>query len=119
MENLVKNLDEIITKLHKLKEENRRLRSENKKMEVQLSNLKVEADQYKSQYLNITNQREDKAQIKFNSVVSQQDIKSDNSNTIMASNIDDIEIVKHQLDIFIEDIDQCIQIIQARNNATG
>ena len=115
MENLVKNLDEIITKLHKLKEENRRLRSENKKMEVQLSNLKVEADQYKSQYLNITNQREDKAQIK----VSQQDIKSDNSNTIMASNIDDIEIVKHQLDIFIEDIDQCIQIIQAKNNATG
>ncbi len=37
----------------------------------------------------------------------------------MTSNIDDMEIVKHQLDVFIEDIDQCIQIIQARNNATG
>ena len=97
MENLVKNLDEIITKLHKLKEENRRLRSENKKMEVQLSNLKVEADQYKSQYLNITNQREDKAQIKFNSVVSQQDIKSDNSNTIMASNIESIDVILQKI----------------------
>jgi len=83
-------------------------------LELKFSALKVEADHYK---LKLKEQIEGEGK----------DIKttlstSDNSDSIKVNSLSfsnkniDTEQIKLRLDEFIEDIDQCIQIIQAKEN---
>jgi phage shock protein A len=110
MENLVSDLDTIITKLQLLKTDRQQLRSKNKQLEVQLNHLKVEIDQYKTKYINLKKEKEE-LEGKVNHSLSS---KSDDSSIGQEQSAKKVESLKLQLDEFIEDIDQCIQIIQAK-----
>jgi len=105
--NLNRQLDEILIEVRKLRAGYESLAAANSKYEVQLSDLKVEADQYKQENIKLKKELEAKREVK-NSKLSQSEDKSDSSGT------DDKSGMKLQLDEFIKDIDQCIQIIQAK-----
>ncbi|MBK7633405.1 MAG: hypothetical protein IPJ13_03265 [Saprospiraceae bacterium] len=84
-------------------------------MEVQLSDLKVEADQYKNQINLLQRELENRAKEDKNSMLSITDDVSEDAVQILKQkqNIKNAEI-KKQLDMFIDDIDQCIQIVQKK-----
>lgn len=115
MKNLIKNLDEILKSVTELKTGYQFLVKNNKKLEVQLSDLKVEADQYKQEIIYLKKELEEKSEKENNSMLSQTDNSSVESIAILKqeqkANNNRIQL---QLDEFIEDIDQCIQIIQAK-----
>lgn len=114
MENLIKNLDEIFEKVQKLKSSYKKLKSEKENLEVQLSTLKVETDYYKSALAKIKKEQEELVEVDIKTTLS----TSENPEKILIRDMDEplkndtIEQVRLQLDGFIEDIDQCIQIIQ-------
>lgn len=92
-----------------------RLSEINVGLEIQLSHLKVETDQYKEEILKLKKELKDKAEAE-NIVMLSQSGSSDKSK-ISASDTDQNvknAQIKLQLDEFIEDIDQCIQIIQSK-----
>jgi hypothetical protein len=114
MENLLTRLDSVLAKLQELKLNYQQLKAEKHDLELKFSDLKVEAEQYK---LKLKEQKEGEGK----------DIKttlstSDNSETIKVDSMSysnrniDAEQIKLRLDGFIEDIDQCIHIIQTKEN---
>lgn len=105
--NLNGQLEEILKEVRKLRSGYETLAAANRQYEVQLSDLKVEADQYKKENIKLKKELEEKVEGK-NSKLSQSDVRSESS-----GKGDDAQI-KLQLDDFIKDIDQCIQIIQAK-----
>ena len=112
MENLVSDLDTIITKLQLLKTDRQQLRSKNKQLEVQLNHLKVEIDQYKTKYINLKKEKEELVGKVNNPLSSNKGDSTDiEVNTVQQKSVDTLKL---QLDEFIENIDQCIQIIQAK-----
>ncbi|MBL0101416.1 MAG: hypothetical protein IPP49_16400 [Saprospiraceae bacterium] len=117
MENLVQNLDEILAGINKLREAYIILEEEKNKIEVHLSDLKVEADQYKQE--NIKLKKELGERIKGDNKTML--VKTDSSSPDISTSGDVADAknqqIKLQLDEFIEEIDQCIQIIQAKDNA--
>lgn len=116
MENLITNLDDVLKMVQKLRSNYLKLKSENESLEIQLSNLKVEADHYKSQLEKIKSEQEEKVEVDTKTKLS----TSENPTNHLTTNMDEssknatIEQVKLQLEGFIEDIDQCIQIIQTK-----
>ncbi len=112
MENLKVDLDEIISKLQKLKIDRRRLKAENNQLEVQLNLLKVEVDHYKTEYTNLKKEKEELVGKVNNPLSSNKGDSTDiEVNTVQQKSVDTLKL---QLDEFIENIDQCIQIIQAK-----
>ncbi|MBK8626663.1 MAG: hypothetical protein IPN86_14170 [Saprospiraceae bacterium] len=114
MENLIAQLGEIFEKVLKLKTKYLLLKSEKQNLEVQLNHLKVEVDQYKSEIVKIKKEQEGRVAEDIKTTLS----TSEDSNLepifskqeqLKSANI---EQVKLQLDDFLEDIDQCIQVIQ-------
>ena len=115
MKNLIQNLDEILKSVTELKTGYQFLVKNNKELEVQLSDLKVEADQYKNQINLLQRELENRAKEDKNSMLSITDDVSEDAVQILKQkqNIKNAEI-KKQLDMFIDDIDQCIQIVQKK-----
>ena len=115
MKNLVQNLDKILEVSGEIKTKYQDLKKKNRELEVQLSDLKVEADQYKQEIIYLKKELEEKSEKENNSMLSQTDNSSVESIAILKqeqkANNNRIQL---QLDEFIEDIDQCIQIIQAK-----
>jgi SMC interacting uncharacterized protein involved in chromosome segregation len=115
MENLIKNLDEILESVQQLKESYQHLTDENKKLEVQLSHLKVETDRYKNEISELKKELEEKAEAEINTTLSTTDKTAQEGPDVhrQHQNVTN-ERIRLQLDGFIEEIDQCIQIIQAK-----
>jgi len=115
MKNLSQNLDEILKSVTELKTGYQVLYKNNKELEVHFSNLKVEADQYKQEILHLRKELEEMVMKENHSMLLQTDNLSqaviEAKSTENKSNSAKIQM---QLDEFIEDIDQCIQIIQAK-----
>lgn len=115
MENLVQNLDEILAGINKLREAYIILEEEKNKIEVHLSDLKVEADQYKQEIIDLKKKLEEKSEKENHSMLLQTDYSSEDSiATLKMEQKTNNARIQLQLDEFIEDIDQCIQIIQAK-----
>lgn len=113
MQNLAENLELIIEKTKRLVNEYQLLKAENEKLEVQLSHLKVEADQYKNMALQkIVIEEEEIAEDKIESKIKV-DIEDQNIAEVLDGQSPDSKQLKIKLDEFIEDLDQCIQIIQS------
>ncbi|MFZ1455974.1 MAG: hypothetical protein WAT46_08025 [Saprospiraceae bacterium] len=113
--NLIQSLDKILEISSKVRSKYRDLRKKNVELEVQLSDLKVEADQYKNQINLLQRELENRAKEDKNSMLSITDDVSEDAVQILKQkqNIKNAEI-KKQLDMFIDDIDQCIQIVQKK-----
>lgn len=112
MQNLAENLEVIIEKTKRLVNEYHLLKAENVKLEVQLSHLKVEADQYKKmaeQKMAIEEEEivEDKTESKKIVDIADQNKADQEGHT------PENKQLKIKLDEFIEDLDQCIHIIQS------
>ena len=105
--NLIQSLDKILEISSKVRSKYQDLRK--------LSDLKVEADQYKNQINLLQRELENRAKEDKNSMLSITDDVSEDSVQILKQkqNIKNAEI-KKQLDMFIDDIDQCIQIVQKK-----
>ncbi len=115
MKNLIQNLDEILKSVTKLKIGYQFLVKNNKELEVQLSDLKVEADQYKQEIIYLKKEQEEKSEKENNSMLLQTDNSSVDSIAVLKQEQKNKNArIQLQLDEFIEDIDQCIQIIQAK-----
>ncbi len=114
MENLFSRLESVLAKLHELKLNYQKLKAEKQDLELRFSHLKVETEQYK---LKLEERKEgERKDIKttLSTSVNSDSIKVD-SMSYSNKNID-AEQIKLRLDEFIEDIDQCIQIIQTKEN---
>jgi cell shape-determining protein MreC len=115
--NLIQSLDKILEISSKVRSKYQDLRKKNVELEVQLSDLKVEADQYKQE--NIKLKKELGERIKGDNKTML--VKTDSSSPDISTSGDVADAknqqIKLQLDEFIEEIDQCIQIIQAKDNA--
>lgn len=113
MQNLAENLELIIGKTKRLLDEYQLLKAENEKLEVQLSHLKVEADTYK----NITQQKSaiEEEEIVVDKTESKVKLDIVDQNNAVVNDVisSDSKQLKFKLDEFIEDLDQCIQIIQS------
>ena len=115
MKNLKQNLDEILKSVTELKTGYQVLVKNNKELEVQLSDLKVEADQYKQEIIDLKKKLEEKSEKENHSMLLQTDYSSEDSiATLKMEQKTNNARIQLQLDEFIEDIDQCIQIIQAK-----
>lgn len=115
MENLIKDLDNILELSHIFKAKYQKLKDKNTILEVQLSNLKVEADQYKNQ-INLLQKALEESEAKDkNAMLSVTDELSEVviTDAILADSTKNAEI-KKQLDLFIDDIDECIQLVQKK-----
>jgi hypothetical protein len=113
MQNLAENLELIIEKTKRLVNEYQLLKAENEKLEVQLSHLKVEADQYKKMAeQKIAIEEEEIVEVKKESEIKV-DIADQNKAEVDEGKTPDNKQLKIKLDEFIEDLDQCIQIIQS------
>jgi hypothetical protein len=116
MENMViQGLDDILKGMEKLKDQYTKLKLRNQELESQNSILKVEAEQYIQENIVLKKEVEEKA-IEFEKAKL---VPSEQPQTV------DIEAIKLdqkqknaqiqlQLDGFVEEIDQCIQIIQTK-----
>ncbi len=115
MKNLVQNLDKILEVSNKIKTKYQDLKKKNQELEVQLSALKVETDQYKNQINLLQRELENSVKEEENSKLSITDDVSEDAVALLKQkqNIKNAEI-KKQLDMFINDIDQCIQIVQKK-----
>ncbi|MBK8054741.1 MAG: hypothetical protein IPK35_16120 [Saprospiraceae bacterium] len=113
--NLIQSLDKILEISSKVRSKYQDLRKKNVELEVQLSDLKVEADQYKNQINLLQRELENRVKEDKNSMLSITDDVSEDAVQILKQkqNIKNAEI-KKQLDMFIDDIDQCIQIVQKK-----
>ena len=92
------------------------MKSDKENLEVQLSNLKVEADLYKLEINKLKKEREEIVAEDIKTTLSTSG-NTDNTPGDLNSEqpkIANAEQIKMQLDGFIEDIDQCIQIIQTK-----
>ncbi|KXK39612.1 MAG: hypothetical protein J5I52_08290 [Saprospiraceae bacterium] len=117
MENTVKNLDIIIQKVSKLMDAYHDLKAENETMRDQISLLKVEVENYKSQI-----EQNNNINIATPGKVEDQKVAKQLTNQI--SDISEVrsasphqgqqqpELLKMQLDEIIDELDQCIHIIQ-------
>lgn len=117
MENTVKNLDIIIQKVSKLMDAYHDLKAENETMRDQIGLLKVEAENYKSQI-------EQNNNINIATPGKVEDQKGAKQLTNQISDISEVrsasphqgqqqpELLKMQLDEIIDELDQCIHIIQ-------
>ncbi len=112
---MIQSLDKILEISSKVRSKYQDLRKKNVELEVQLSDLKVEADQYKNQINLLQRELENRAKEDKNSMLSITDDVSEDAVQILKQkqNIKNAEI-KKQLDMFIDDIDQCIQIVQKK-----
>jgi hypothetical protein len=113
--NLIQSLDKILEISSKVRSKYQDLMKKNVELEVQLSDLKVEADQYKNQINLLQRELENRVKEDKNSMLSITDDVSEDAVQILKQkqNIKNAEI-KKQLDMFIDDIDQCIQIVQKK-----
>jgi seryl-tRNA synthetase len=115
MENMIQQLDELLNSVGKLRAKYQVLKNINHQNEVQLSTLKVEADQYKQEISKLKKELKEKEEEIQNSMLSVH-----NKSSVDAVETDSQEknkqnsLIQLQLDAFIEDIDQCIQIIQSK-----
>ncbi|MBK9735857.1 MAG: hypothetical protein IPO92_13205 [Saprospiraceae bacterium] len=116
MENiLIHKLDEVLTSVERLKEKYKLLSGQNEILTNQISILKVETEKYKQEIKKIKEASEKKDVDGVISILPKSDVPS--SEEIEALKNEQKEKnaqIKLQLDGFIEDIDQCIQIIQAK-----
>lgn len=112
---MIQSLDKILEISSKVRSKYQDLRKKNVELEVQLSDLKVEADQYKNQINLLQRELENRVKEDKNSMLSITDDVSEDAVQILKQkqNIKNAEI-KKQLDMFIDDIDQCIQIVQKK-----
>jgi hypothetical protein len=112
---LIQSLDKILEISSKVRSKYQDLMKKNVELEVQLSDLKVEADQYKNQINLLQRELENRVKEDKNSMLSITDDVSEDAVQILKQkqNIKNAEI-KKQLDMFIDDIDQCIQIVQKK-----
>lgn len=113
MENLTENLDEILASVHHLKEKFQHLKAKNQEMLGQINDLKVEVEQCKTENLKLKQTLEKRKERTLDSTDSAFNMISGADQKIgkMQLNPDQIKL---QLDDFIEEIDQCIQIIQTK-----
>jgi hypothetical protein len=113
MENrLVQDLDEILKSVHKLNEKYLHILNANKELTVKIEILKVESEQLKQQNNNNKEAVEVSEEGRNNSLLKSEE-PSKNIDLALKETEKNAQI-KMQLDGFIEDIDQCIQIIQAK-----
>lgn len=115
MKNISQNLDAILKSVISVKTKYHYLKQRNKEIEVQLSDLKVEADHYKQEIIKLKKELEEiEGKVKY----SKLSIKDESSVVIVESFKQEQDKnnaqIKLQIDEFIEDIDQCIQIIQSK-----
>lgn len=112
---MIQSLDKILEISSKVRSKYQDLMKKNVELEVQLSDLKVEADQYKNQINLLQRELENRVKEDKNSMLSITDDVSEDAVQILKQkqNIKNAEI-KKQLDMFIDDIDQCIQIVQKK-----
>ena len=103
---MIQSLYKILEISSKVRSKYQDLRKKNVELEVQLSDLKVEADQYKNQINLLQRELENRAKEDKNSMLSITDDVSEDAVQILKhkQNIKNAEI-KKQLDMFIEDID--------------
>lgn len=115
MENLIQKLNNILEISNEFKEKYHNLKIKNKELEVQLSDLKVEADQYKFQINQLQReleQREQEDKISMLSITN--DISKEETCTKQQQQDLKVAAIKNHLDMFIDDIDQCIQLVQKK-----
>ncbi len=106
--NTGKQLSDILSQVKKLRKAYEVLVKTNKQLEDQLSHLKVEADQYKHENINLKKELEEP-------VGKSKSLSLKNDDTAVGSTEDDKNRqMRLQLDECIKDIDQCIQIMQAK-----
>jgi len=115
MENLIQNLDVILKSVTEMKAGYQRLKKNNAQLEVQISDLKVEADKYIQEIIKLKKELDERAEVENISMLSLEDKTSAISiEALKEEQKSKNASIKLQLDEFIEDIDQCIQIIQAK-----
>lgn len=115
MKNLIPQLDQILEISNQINIKYRALKEKNKELEVQLSDLKVEADQYINQINLLQQELENREKEVNNSKLSAIDnISNDEIAILKQKQSLKNEEVKQQLDMFIDEIDQCIQIVQKK-----
>ncbi|MFZ1750159.1 MAG: hypothetical protein WAU01_08210 [Saprospiraceae bacterium] len=116
MENLVQNLDEILLKVQLLHDGYLGILSKNENLESEINDLKVEVESYKSEILTLKKEIEKKEESVIKSTLSPTNDKSlaEAKDSLSINSEMSNDKIKLQLDEFIEDIDQCIQIIQAK-----
>jgi len=116
MENMViQGLDEILEGMQKLKDQYNRLELRNQELESEYSILKVEAEQYIQENILLKKEVEEKAIVLEKPIL----VPTEQSQTV---DIEALKLeqkqknaqIKLQLDGFVEEIDQCIQIIQTK-----
>lgn len=116
MENLTHKLDFILEKTQKMQSDFKNLKSEKQKLEVQFSHLKVEADHYKKAYLHLKKEQEEANSKEVKNAISVEDDKPKTDPKLLMGDTKPLNTmqIKDQLNGLIEDINQCIQIIQAK-----
>lgn len=115
MENMINNLDEILKSVIDIRMKYQLLKQRNKDIEVQLSDLKVEADHYKNEIINLKKELDEKEKsVKYSMPVNTDESSKTEVESIRQHQETVNAKMKLQIDEFIEDIDQCIQIIQSK-----
>jgi hypothetical protein len=110
--NVVQDLESVIAGIQELKNKYQHLSLQNKELQHQISLLKVETENKNIENIKIKEELERIAEVRNNSVVLTSVKPTDNVQEI--ADMDNNAKVKIALDGFIEEIDQCIQIIQAK-----
>lgn len=113
MQNILSNLDVISKKLNVLLGKYQDLKAENEQLKDIISNLKVDAENYKSNLkLNINKEEERKEEGEESLNKNTDNSKIDNTE-VEINKVDEPKQLKIQLDEIIDDIDKCIHIIQS------
>ncbi|MBL0026686.1 MAG: hypothetical protein WBP08_07410 [Saprospiraceae bacterium] len=115
MKNMIQNLNIILEKVRDVRKKYQDLKQRNQELEVRFSDLKVEADIYKLEIINLKKELEGKTESTKHSMLSNTNNSSDEllEKLKLEQNSKNSRL-QLQLDEFIEDIDQCIQIIQSK-----
>ena len=115
MENMIQNLDEILKSVTDIRMKYQLLKQKNNLIETQLSDLKVEAGQYKQEIINLKKELDERGEsVKYSMLVNTDEPSVTEVESIKLEQKTANDKIKLQLDEFINDIDQCIQIIQSK-----
>ncbi|MBC7884264.1 MAG: hypothetical protein H7X99_02235 [Saprospiraceae bacterium] len=116
MENLmIHDLEDILNNVRKLKNQYHKLETKNLELENQISILKVESEKQLEHFNKIKKDLEGKREVESNSVLSKSEKSSGDRTSVEEKEQNNKNTqIKHRLDGFIEEIDQCIQILQAK-----
>ena len=117
MENmLIQDLDKILKSIIKLNEKYQHLSTQNQKLKEEIEVLKVVSDQYKEENIKIKEEWEKKEAEEDKSLLLKSDkLSGTDVEALVKNQTEKNAAIKVQLDGFIEDIDQCIQITQAKD----